>query len=68
MNYIEIAGLYLNLDHVSYIREEEHSQFGTVLAIHFSAPGAMPLFIGAHHYDELRTYLLDETPAPEAAG
>lgn len=58
MNYIEIADLYLNLDHVSFIRKEEHSQLGSVLAIHFVDPGTSPLFISETHYDELRPLLL----------
>lgn len=59
MNYIEIADLFLNLDHVAFIRQEEHSQLGTVLAIHFAASGATPLYIGDQHHDELRALLVE---------
>ena len=58
MNFIEIADLYLNLDHVAFIREEEHSQLGSVLAIHFTSADATPLYISTRHYDELRPLLL----------
>jgi hypothetical protein len=57
MNYIEVADLFLNLDHVTFIRREEHAQFGTVLAIHFNTRSDSPLFIGEQHYDELRPQL-----------
>lgn len=59
MPYVEIAELYLNLDHVSFIRKEEHSQLGSVLAVHLAVPGATPLYVGDQHYDELRTLLLN---------
>lgn len=63
MSYIEIADLFLNLDHVSFIRKEEHAQFGSVVAVHFSDSGAAPLYVGEQHHDELRSLLLN--PGPE---
>ena len=66
MNYIEIAGIYLNLNHVSFIRKEEHSQLGTALAIHLDTPNADPLYIGAQHYDELRALLINNKTAQQA--
>lgn len=66
MNYIEIADLYLNLDHVSFIRKEEHSQLGSVLAIHFIEPGSSPLYINQEHYDELRPILLEREEVVDA--
>lgn len=66
MNYIEIADLYLNLDHVSFVRKEEHSQLGSVLAIHFAAPGATPLYINERHYDDLRPLLIEPTAVEDA--
>jgi len=65
MNFIEIADLYLNLDHVSFIREEEHSQLGTVLAIHFATAGSSPLYINTRHYDELRPLVLNRKRVKE---
>lgn len=59
MNYIEIADTYINLHHVAFVRKEEHSQLGPVLAIHFAVTGAKPLFIGEQHYEELRPVLLN---------
>lgn len=59
MSYIEIADLFVNLDHVSFIRQEEHAQFGSVLAIHFAVSGATPLYVGEQHFDELREHLLN---------
>lgn len=60
MNYAEIADHYLNLDHVAFIREEDHSQLGSVLAIHFAAQGMSPLYLNAEHYDELRPLVLQD--------
>jgi len=65
MHFTEIANFYLNLDHVAFIREEEHSQLGTVLAIHFTSADASPLFINSRHYDELRPLLLERKPVGE---
>lgn len=59
MHFIEIADLYLNLDHVAFIREEEHTQLGNVLAVHFATADTSPLFINTRHYDELRPLLLE---------
>lgn len=59
MKYIEIAGTYVNLHHVAFVRKEEHSQLGPVLAIHFAVTGAKPLYIGEQHYEELGPVLLD---------
>lgn len=57
MNYIELGGTYLNLDHVTFIRKEEHAQFGSVVAVHFRSQSESPLYVGKHHYDELRSLL-----------
>ena len=67
MSYVEIADHYLNLNHVAYIREEDHSQLGSVLAILFATQGLSPLYLNAEHYDELRPLLLQdgEEPSPE---
>jgi len=65
MHFTEIANFYLNLDHVAFIREEEHSQLGTVLAIHFTSADASPLFINSRHYDELRPLLLERKQVGE---
>lgn len=59
MSYIEIADLFVNLDHVSFIRKEEHAQFGSVIAIHLAVSGATPLYVGEQHLSELRALLLD---------
>lgn len=59
MSYIEIADLFLNLEDVSFIRKEEHAQFGSVIAIHFAVSGATPLYVGEQHFDELRKLLLN---------
>lgn len=61
MNYVEVAGILLNLDHVSFIREEEHSQLGTVLAIHLATTGSDPLYVGTQHHDELRRLLAERS-------
>ena len=66
MHYVEIADLYINLDHVAYIRKEEHVQLGTVVAIHFTSPDDTPLYIGEQHYDELGALLLDPKRVQEA--
>lgn len=60
MPYIEIADLFVNLDHVSFIRKEEHAQFGSVIAIHLAVSGSTPLYVGEQHFDELRALLLNE--------
>lgn len=62
MPYIEIADLYLNPDHVSFVRKEEHAQLGSVLAIHLAVPGATSLYVGEQHHDELRALLLNANP------
>jgi hypothetical protein len=67
MHFIEIADLYLNLDHVAFIREEEHTQLGHVLAVHFTTADTSPLFISTRHYDELRPLLLDRKRARETS-
>ena len=67
MHFIEIADLYLNLDHVSFIREEEHSQLGTVLAIHFTSADASPLYISTRHYDDLRPLVLERKRVKETS-
>jgi hypothetical protein len=66
MNYIEIADLYLNLEHVSFVRKEEHAQLGNVLAVHFATPGASPLYLNERHYDELRSVLIEQEPVRHA--
>jgi hypothetical protein len=67
MHFIEIADLYLNLDHVAFIREEEHSQLGNVLAIHFTTADASPLYISTRHYDELRPLVLERKRVKETS-
>jgi len=67
MNYIEVAGIFLNLDHVSFIREEEHSQLGMVLAIHLATTGSEPLYIGTQHHDELRALLAERSEGASLA-
>lgn len=57
MNYIELGSTYLNLDHVTFIRKEEHAQFGTVVAIHFLSRSESPLYVAERHYEELRSLL-----------
>ncbi|PEN12929.1 hypothetical protein CRI94_13075 [Longibacter salinarum] len=57
MNFVEIAGISINLDHVVFIREEDHAQLGQVIAIHFAHPERDPLRLSAEHYDELRRLL-----------
>jgi hypothetical protein len=66
MPYIEIADLYLNLDHVCFVRKEEHAQVGKVLAIHFATPGTTPLYVNERHDEELRPLLLAGTDNGEA--
>ena len=61
MNYIEVAGILLNLDHVTFIREEEHPHLGQVLAIHLAPTGSDPLFVGTQHHDELRRLLAERS-------
>jgi hypothetical protein len=46
-----------NLDPVTFIRKEEHAQFGKVLAVHFHSRSETPLYVGNHHYEELRSLL-----------
>jgi hypothetical protein len=67
MHYVEIADIYLNLDHVAYIRKEEHVQLGSVVAIHFSPSDDAPLYIGEQHYDELGALLLEPKRVQKAA-
>ena len=67
MNYIEVAGIFLNLDQVTFIREEEHSHLGTVLAIHLAPTGSDPLFIGTQHHDELRRLLAERSEGASLA-
>jgi hypothetical protein len=67
MRYVEIANTYLNLDHVAYIRKEEHVQLGPVVAIHFALPDGSPLYIGEQHYDDLAALLLDPKRVRKAA-
>jgi len=57
MNFAELGGTYINLDHVTLIRKEEHSQFGPVVAIHFRSRGETPIYVAEHHYDELHSLL-----------
>jgi hypothetical protein len=57
MNYIELGGTYLNLDHVTFIRKEEHAQFGAVVAIHFHSRSESPLYVAERHYEELHSLL-----------
>jgi hypothetical protein len=59
MNYVEVAGIFLNLDHVTFIREEEHPHLGLVLAIHLAPTGSDPLFVGTQHHDDLRRLLAE---------
>ncbi len=55
--FIELAEMYLNLDQVAFIRKEEHAHLGSVVAIHFATPAQEPLYIGAHHAEELPAVL-----------
>lgn len=57
MPYIEVADAYINLDHVALIRKEEHSQFGSVLAIHFAGTDIEPVYANLNHFEELRALL-----------
>ena len=66
MNYIEIADLYLNLEHVAFVRKEEHAQLGKVMAVHFATPGSSPLYLNERHYDELRPLLIEREPVRNA--
>jgi len=57
MTFIEIAGICINLEHVAYIRKEDHAQLGGVVAIHFADPTAEPLRLSEEHYESLRRAL-----------
>lgn len=67
MNYIELAGTYLNLDHVAFFRKEEHAQLGTVVAVHFCSQGVPPLYVGDQHYEELGRLLAVTNGQPQRA-
>jgi hypothetical protein len=57
MKYVELGGTYINLKHVAFIRKEEHSQFGPVVAVHFRSRSESPLYVAERHYEELRSLL-----------
>lgn len=65
-HFIQLAEVYLNLDQVAFIRKEDHAQTGAVVAIHFAAAGREPLYIGEHHYEELRSLLPLREAAPQS--
>ena len=63
--FIELSDLYLNLDQVAFVRKEEHTHLGMVVAIHFAGAGLEPLYIGERHYEELRSLLGTQEVASE---
>jgi len=54
MNYIEVSGMCINLDHVAYIQKEDHPQLGQVVTLHFATPDLSPVRVSEDHYDRLR--------------
>jgi len=54
MNYVEVSGMCINLDHVAYIQKEDHPQFGEVVTLHFATPELSPIHVSEEHYDRLR--------------
>jgi len=65
MNFIHIAGIYLNLNHIAFVRPEEHPHLGEVVAVHLSQPERDPLYLNSEHLDEIGQMLLQH-PSPES--
>jgi len=57
MRFMHVAETYVNLDQVAFIRQEEHAQLGSVVAIHFAAPDRDPLYVAERHFDEVGAVL-----------
>lgn len=64
MYFVDVAGTFINLDHVAFVRKEDHAQLGRVVAVHFITEDVKPIHVSEEYYQTLRRHLL--TPAAHA--